>query len=69
MMYFYCSLQYKYIIFINVSLYIYSLLIGNRGDSTCTKSCRHWTGLEPTGLGHRLGLDFTGLDYNTASNP
>jgi len=34
MMYLYCNLQYKCIIFINVSLYICSLLIGNRGDST-----------------------------------
>jgi len=30
MMYLYSSLQYRCIIFDNVSLYIYSLLIGNR---------------------------------------
>jgi len=55
MMYLYCSPQYN---FISISLHIYSPLIGNREDSTCTKSCIHWTGLEPTGL----GLQLTGLE-------
>ena len=62
MMYLYCSLQYKYTIFINVSLYIYRLLIGDKGDATCTKSYRQWTELKRLEL---TGLDFTGLYYNT----
>jgi len=67
-MYLYCSLHtiiYKYMLSVyhcNCRSTVCCLLIGNGGDSSCTKSCEHWTGLG-------LRLHFTGLDYNTVDLP